>query len=95
MRQRLCTNDDFYHIAIGKLLELCTNSINDHKIIQLAGHLYLTVDSGDTFELVINEVEDVKANDETARDINPKVCTDSYYHFVISINVNIVERVSS
>ena len=55
MQQRLECTDEFYQIAVTMLLDLCTNSINQQQIVQLAGHLHLTVENGDVFELVINQ----------------------------------------
>jgi hypothetical protein len=64
MRQKLCCTDEFYQTAITMLLDLCTNSINQQQIVQLAGRLLLTVNSGDVFELVINQPEYDKLQNE-------------------------------
>jgi len=90
MRQRLCSTDEFYQVAIGKLLELCTNRINEQRIIQLSGYLYLTVDNGDTFELIINEVEDVKLNDERVENTRAEEVSRMCYIIIIIIFIVVV-----
>ena len=70
MDQQSLDIQDFHKLTVNTLLELCTNPVNEQRITCLEGRLLVTVESGDIFELII---------EETKFDIEPvnEVCNDA------------------
>jgi len=53
MKSSVLTAKEFLELTVNSLQELCTHSIDGHRIVSIEGHLLLTLDTGDKVELNI------------------------------------------
>jgi len=77
MKSSILSAEEFFQLTVNSLLELCTNSIDGHRIVSIEGRLILSLDTGDKVELnilqqdVSNLLKFVKDEDT---DESPLVC---------------------
>jgi len=71
MKSSALSAREFFELTVNSLLELCTHSIDGHRVVSIEGRLLLTLDSGDKVELnilqqdvgsLLNSVEDGDIN---------------------------------
>jgi len=72
MKSSTLSSTEFFQMTVNSLLELCTHSIDGHRIVSIEGRLLLTLDTGDKVELNVlqrdvgNLLKSVKADDGNA-----------------------------
>ena len=87
MKSSVLSAGEFFQLTVNSLLELCTHSIDRHRIVSIEGHLMLTLDTGDKVALNIlqQDVRNVLNSVEDKDDANksPSVC---YLHSVLILD---------
>jgi len=65
---------ELFQLAVNSLLELCTHSVNGHRIVGIEGYLLVTLDTGDKVALNILEQNVGSSVEDAAADASSSVC---------------------